>query len=454
MSGEHILVVDDEEDLRDSLVDRLAQAGYEAHALASAEEALEIIPRGGIDLVITDMRMEPRMDGITFLEHLAETAPEVPAIVLTAYGTIETAVAAMKAGAKEFLVKGSSDKDEVRVIVRRVLDASAAARAAPPSPPLGREVLGASPAMRECRDLMARASKSKSAIVLLRGESGSGKEVAARTIHGESARAKGSFVPVVCSAIPDTLIEAALFGYEKGAFTGAAKRTPGVVELAEGGTLLLDEIGDVPLHIQVKLLRLLAEKTYTLVGGTEPQRADVRFMAATHRDLQALVATGKFREDLFYRINVLEIVIPPLRERPEDVAALAERFCATFAREDERSVSLHADALTLLARQSWPGNVRQLQNFIERLLIYSDGDVIGAKEVQRELDRAPQPIVTTAPAGLTLEAARREAERQRIVETIARAKGNRTRAARLLEISRRSLYDKLEELDIAHRAKG
>jgi transcriptional regulator with PAS, ATPase and Fis domain len=329
--------------------------------------------------------------------------------------------------------------------VERVLEAHVRPLGVPSLPPL-KDAGGTSAAMSEAQDLMGRAARS-SATVLLRGESGSGKEVAARRIHAQSARAAGPFIAVHCAALPTALLESELFGYEKGAFTGATKRKPGRVELADGGTLLLDEIGDVAPEVQVKLLRLLQEKEFQRVGGTRPERVDVRFVAATHRDLDAMVSLGEFREDLFYRLNVLPIWIPPLRERQADIPALAVQFCASAALENGRVATLTPEAITLLSQQGWPGNVRELRSFIERLVVYSDGAVLGAADVRREMSRRPPPRPATGEAA-SLPAQRGEAERHAITEALARANGNRSTAARVLGVSRRTLYNKLSDLGL------
>jgi two-component system response regulator AtoC len=442
MTREKILVVDDEPDIRAVLVGLLKQAGYESRGVASGEEALEEVMKDGVELVITDLKMEPKMSGLVLLEHLAQKAPEVPAIMITAFGTVANAVEAMKAGAKEFVQK-PFDRDEVLVIVDRVLDAHVRGRKQPPERRSGGLE---STVMKQCRENMTRAAKSN-ATVLLRGENGAGKEVAAEAIHRESGRAKGPFVPVNCSAIPETLIESELFGYEPGAFTGATKRKPGLVELANGGTLFLDEIGDLQPHIQVKLLRLLAQKgEFQRLGGTRVERSDVRFICATNRNLEDLVKQGKFREDFFFRINVIPIVVPPLRERREDIAPLARRFCRTAAEENGKEIELSPEAIAALEKQSWPGNVRELQNFVERLVVFSDGETIGLADAERELARVPQRA--SGPTAGTLVEARNDAEKQRILDALSRAKGNRSLAARLLEISRRTLYNKMDELGI------
>jgi transcriptional regulator with PAS, ATPase and Fis domain len=305
------------------------------------------------------------------------------------------------------------------------------------------------------KDCIARLEKAAPtlATVLLRGESGTGKEVAARTVHAWSNRSQGPFVAVHCGALPDNLLESELFGYEKGAFTGATQRKPGRVELAHGGTLFLDEIGDISAAVQVKLLRLLQEKEFQRLGGTAPEKADVRFVAATHRDLEAMVAAGEFREDLFYRLNVVPVWMPPLRERGEDVAMLARRFVADLAVANGRpGLALEPGAIEALSAHPWPGNVRELQNLLERLVVFAEGDAIRRADVEAELGRGSRGASTppTAPvAGSTsLGDQRAEAEKAAIRDALARAKGNRTQAARLLGISRRTLYNKLGELGI------
>jgi two-component system response regulator AtoC len=302
--------------------------------------------------------------------------------------------------------------------------------------------------MREVDDMIRRAALGE-VTVLIRGESGTGKELAARAIHQLSPRRNAPFVKIHCAALPDTLIESELFGYEKGAFTGAASRKPGRVELAEGGTLFLDEIGDISPLIQVKLLRLLQDREFERLGSTQTLRATARFVAATHQPLEELIKKRTFREDLFYRLNVLPIWIPALRDRPEDIEALALRFCRQFGEANGRgALGIEPTALAMLGHQPWPGNVRQLQNFIERLVVLSDGALLTAGDVERELGRQSSAPFAAASAG-TLEASRREAEKEALLNALDRSGNNRSMAARLLGISRRTLYHKLEEYGIA-----
>ena len=445
MAGENILVVDDNDALRIVLVGLLKQAGYAARAVPSAERALDELTKAPVDLVLTDVRM-PGMDGIALLSAIAKAEPDLPVIVLSAHGTVPMAVEAMKQGAKEFMLK-PFDREEVIATIDRTLRAAAGRSSAPPPVPTATRLVGQSARMQELRELIARAARSN-ATVLLRGESGSGKEVAAREIHDQSARKSGPFVAVHCAALPETLLESELFGYEKGAFTGAQKRKPGRVELADGGTLFLDEIGDVRLPVQVKLLRLLQEREFQALGSTSVQKADVRFVAATHRDLEAMVKAGEFREDLFYRLSVVPIWLPPLRERAGDVAELAVKFCAEAAARNGVGVAkLCEDAVLSLAARPWPGNVRELQSCVERLVVFAGGGEIHADDVELDLQRL-RPVGSADAGAASLGERREEAERRAVQEALARAGGNRTLAARLLGVSRRTLYNKLAELGI------
>ncbi len=464
LNDSSVLVVDDDPAVGKVLGALLAQDGIASVTVRSGATALEELGRAFFDLVVTDLRMPPGMDGLQLLERVREAYPETPVILMTAHGTIPVAVEAMKAGAADFIVK-PFDRDEILYAVHKALARSRAEPEEPAGPSVGKEHLVAlSTAMQEAWALLRRVAPGN-ATVLLRGESGVGKDVAAHLLHSLSGRAQGPFIKVHCAALPEALLESELFGYEKGAFTGAVARKPGRVELAAGGTLFLDEIGDLTLAMQVKLLRLLQDRTFELLGSTGTQTADVRFIAATHRDLEALVKSGTFREDLFYRLNVIPVWLPPLRERPEEIEALASQFCADFARSAKRpGLRLSPEAFHLLRLQPWPGNVRQLQNFVERLTILSDGPVISSAEVERELGRH----LGVAPEGLrgqetdgkaedafpALELQRGEAERTALAGALQRAGGNRTMAAKLLGISRRTLYNKFHEHGMLESPKG
>ncbi len=456
------LVVDDDVAVGSVLAALLKQGGFEATFVQSAAAALATLERRPFDLVLSDVRM-PGMDGLALLAQLKATMPEVPVVLLTAHGTVAMAVDAMKAGAADFVMKPFA-KDEVLFCARKALGLSQARRDAPPARESRADgMVGRSAALTEAKALMARAAQS-SATVLILGETGTGKELAARAIHVGSARAKAPFVRLTGGAVPDALFESELFGYEKGAFTGAVTRKPGRVELAQGGTLFLDEVGELTLALQVKLLRLVQERDFERVGGTETLKADVRIVAATHRPLEQMVREGTFREDLFYRLNVIPIVLPPLRARVEDIGALATHFVTTLGATHGRAqASITPDALALLEAQPWPGNVRQLQNFIERLVVLAPGEVLSAADVLRELSRAGAPVLApvavassspgttppgAAPGDESLEGRRKDAERLAVQEALDRANGNRALAARLLGVSRRTLYYKLEALGL------
>jgi two-component system response regulator AtoC len=451
-----VLVVDDDLAVGKVLTALLPQAGLEAVHEPSGAAALQRLESAPVDLVLTDLRM-PGMDGMELLRRVVQGWPDVPVIVLTAHGTISNAVEAMKAGAADFMLK-PFDREEVSYTVQKALQSSRHLREKPPRQTgLPSAMIGECEAMRALGDLIQRAAQT-STTVMIRGESGTGKELVARAIHDQSGRRAGPFVPLHCAALPESLLESELFGHEKGAFTGATSRKPGRVELAEGGTLFLDEIGDLPLPMQVKLLRLLQEKEFQRIGGTRVQRADVRFVAATHRDLEAMVRAGEFREDFYYRISVFSIELPPLRERGEDIALLSRHLCRTLSAEHGRApLELEDAAIDLLRAQDWLGNVRQLQNFIERLVILTDSPVITAETVEPELARLPdlsRPGPSAAEAGSAdqgttdLKSRRSDAERRALLEALERSRHNRSLAARILGISRRSLYNKLEEFGI------
>ena len=461
----NVLLVDDDPAVAKVLGALLGQAGLTVHTASNGQEALTLLGRKPIDVVVSDVRM-PGMSGMELLAEVGRSWPDVPVILLTAHGTVPLAVEAMKAGAADFALK-PFDREEILFSIRKALLRAQQQEGARPLVKESSAFVGGSTAMAEVQAMLTRAA-SGTATVLLRGESGTGKELAAKAVHDASPRRGGPFVKLHCAALPDTLLESELFGYEKGAFTGAATRKPGRVELANGGTLFLDEIGDITPQVQVKLLRLLQEREFERLGGTQTLKVDVRFVAATHRPLEEMVKKGEFREDLFYRLNVVPVWLPPLRARPEDIEPLVRHFLDVHAKANGRPpFTLTPDGLEALRAQPWPGNVRQLQNFIERLVVLSDSLILTGEEVRREVARQPG-IVPMAPAptpaspfpnapampapgggtgseGRTLESQRKEMERQAMVDALKRAGDNRTLAARLLGISRRTLYNKLEE---------
>lgn len=453
--SDSILVVDDDEAVGKVLAALLSQAGHQSTWVGSAEAALATLEKREFDLVISDVRM-PGLSGMDLLKLLRQKSPDLPVVLLTAHGTVQMAVEAMRDGAADFMLK-PFNRDEVLFVVKKCLSSSESERAAPPKVASAKienadGMVGSAPALEEARAVIRQAAASPATVLVL-GETGTGKELAARALHSLSPRAKGPFVRLNCGALPETLFESELFGYEKGAFTGATGRKPGRVELANGGTLFLDEVGELSLASQVKLLRLIQEKEFERLGGTETLKADVRVVAATHRNLAEMVKAGTFREDLYYRLNVVPVSLPPLRARPDDVAVLARHFITALGPQNGRpKASFAPEALTLLSAQQWPGNVRQLQNFIERVLVLAPpGDVIEGATVEKELARAGLDAKASTPAASpdSLPERRKDAERQAVEEALQKAGGNRSVAARLLGVSRRTLYNKLEALGLA-----
>ncbi len=422
--------------------------------------AVDLLRAGDFDALVCDSTL-PDMTLAELVAEVQKLDANLPVVVMVEPGRVGDGVAAVRAGAADFLRK-PLEREEVSYVVSKVLRGATVDDEEPPRsmvmPPELR-MIGGSKAMQDLAQTLRRAADGV-ATVLVRGESGSGKELVARQLHQLSPRRAGPFVKVHCAALPDNLLESELFGYEKGAFTGATARKPGRVELAEGGTLFLDEIGDISAATQVKLLRVLQDREYERLGGTETLRADVRFVVATHRDLAAMVKAGSFRADLFYRLNVVSLEVPPLAARAEDVEALALHFCDSVARANGRAgIALDVDALELLRAERWPGNVRQLQNFIERLVVLNKGPRIRRADVERELGRQAGPAGFAEAEGLApkislessvidLSLAVQKAERRAIQRALEKAGGNRNLAARLLGISRRSLYYKLGELGI------
>lgn len=441
-----VLIVDDDIAVGTVLVALVKQVGLEARAVTSPDAALTLLHTGDVDLLISDLRM-PGMDGLTLLRKVRELSPDLPVIMLTAHGTVADAVEAMKVGAADFLTK-PFDREEIVYVVKKALTmGQRAAESTPKAAPVGNTMIGSGPVMDAVNKLIDKAAPA-SATVLIRGESGTGKELVALEIHQRGPRRDHAFVAVHCAALPDTLLESELFGYEKGAFTGATSRKPGRVELAKGGTLLLDEIGDITPTVQVKLLRLLQEGTYERLGGTQTLQANVRFLAATHRDLEQLVADGQFREDLFYRLNVIPLWLPPLRDHPEDIDQLARHFCAKLGPKNGRpDISIEPAALDHLRTHPWPGNVRELQNFIERLIVLSESETIGVGDIKTHLTTPRFSRGDTQLEQSTdLDDARHGAEKDAVLQALKRTNNNRTQAARILGVSRRTLYNKLEQM--------
>ena len=441
------LVVDDERKMRRVLQMLLEQMGIESVAADTAEEALARFATERFDLVLSDLKM-PGMSGLDLLKRIRETDADVPFIVLTAHGTIESAVDAMKHAAFDYVLK-PFDLGAVEAVVRKALELrqyrteNRYLREQVETVSPFESLIGVSPAIEAVYDLIRRVAPTRGT-VLITGETGTGKELVARAIHNLSPRSDKLFVPLNCAAIPAELLESELFGHTRGAFTGAHEDRTGKFELADGGTLFLDEIGDMPSALQAKLLRVLEEGVIERIGSNRRVRTDVRVVASTHRDLPARIAEGAFREDLYYRLNVLAIHVPPLRDRREDVPALAAFFLDRFASQlGKRPARLTAEACRLLAQHHWPGNVRELRNLMERAAVLSEGpDVdIGTFPWARDADSGTSG---GAPEGLALEPAIEDLERRLILRALAATNDNKVQAARLLGVSERTLWYKLK----------
>ncbi len=444
-----ILVVDDEAAQRELVGGFLRKQGFDVAEAGGGREAVARFKQEPFDLVLTDMRM-PDLSGLEVLEAVRSMSPETAVMIITAYGTIETAVSAVKAGAADYLTK-PLNLDELLHRVHRVRERhqlvteNRELREALAERHRVEGIIGDSGRMQEVLSLVRRVAPSD-ATVLIRGESGTGKELIAKALHYASPRASGPLVKVNCAALAESLLEAELFGHEKGAFTGAVASRKGRFELADGGSIFLDEIGDMPPHLQVKLLRVLQEREFERVGSSRPIKVDVRLLAATHRNLETLVREGRFRGDLYYRINVVTIVLPPLRERREDLPPLIEHFVRSFAEKNGKTIrGLTAEAREALLRYDYPGNVRELENLIERAIVLTRDDLIGPEDLPLVLE-APSPE-SGADAGLV--AAVEGLERRMIQEALAKTSGTQTRAAELLGISERVLRYKLRKYGLS-----
>jgi len=433
----------------------LSDRGYDVRAVASGEDAVKELSARGYDLVLTDVRM-PGMDGLALLREAQRLQPDATVIVMSAYGSHEAALEAVKAGAYDFVSKPFRP-DEVVLVLRKAEERERLARenrrlrgelAASYRP---EHIVGSSEALQEVLRRVRKVAPQKTT-VLLQGESGTGKELVARAVHELSPRAAFSFVAVNCGAIPSELIESELFGHVKGAFTDATRNKPGLAAEADGGTLFLDEIGELPLQMQVKLLRFLQEEEVRPVGDTRARKVDVRVIAATGRDLRRAVAEGRFREDLFYRLDVVSIRLPPLRERPEDVAPLAGHFLARFARlrPELPDLAFSEEALAALRGHRWPGNVRELEHVVERAVVLADGPAIREEDLPDDVRAGPAPAPGPgAPEGsLSVKRATRELEERLIRAALERTGGNRSRAAELLDLSYRALLYKIKDYGI------
>jgi two-component system nitrogen regulation response regulator NtrX len=448
VAGEHILVVDDEPAIQSVMRGVLEDEGYRVTAVGSAADALRTFADELPDLVFLDIWM-PGMDGLDALAEIKRVRPDATVVMISGHGTIETAVKATRLGAYDFIEKPLSLEKTLLTVTRALEHArlereNASLRAKVEQ---RAEIIGDSEAMRRLRGQIATAAPT-SGRVLIHGENGSGKELVARAIHALSGRRNGPFVEVNCAAIPEELIESELFGHEKGAFTGALSRRRGRFELADGGTLFLDEIGDMSLKTQAKVLRALEEQAFERIGGKDTVKVDVRVIAASNRDVEALIREGRFREDLYYRLNVLPIEVPPLRERRDDIPALVDHFIGVFCVENgKRRKSISGEALAYFLAYEWPGNVRELRNMVERLVIMTPGDVIGPDDLPAPLrpkDAAPARRATER----TLKEARDGFERAYILAELRAHDWNMTRTAERLGIERSHLYRKIKAYHI------
>ncbi len=451
---ETVLVVDDEKNIQLTLSRALSMEGYGAETAGGGQEALEKIASLPVDVVVMDVKM-PDLDGLEVLRRAREARPGLPVIIMSGHGSIETVRQAFKLGAFDYLEKPITEKEKLLAAVRNALrlrslaeeNAELRAQAGPG------EMAGSGPAMRKLFDLIQRAAPTEGR-VLITGENGTGKELVAHAIHRGSRRRAGPFVKLNCAAVPAELIESELFGHERGAFTGAVAARKGKFELADRGTLLLDEVGDMPAAMQAKVLRVLQDGELERVGGHTTLRCDVRVVAATNKDLQAEVAAGRFREDLYYRLAVVPIHSPPLRERKEDVPELATRFLAeACARNGRRPMSFSREGFLSLQSYDYPGNVRELRNLVERMAILCDGPAIGSDEVSAVLPGARRPRSDRYREGATLRELVEEAEREIVLAALEQHQDNISESARALGLERSHLYKKMKALGLKRGAE-
>jgi DNA-binding NtrC family response regulator len=457
MARQRILVADDEANILRVLSTMLARGGYEVRTAPDGEAALSEFRRTSFDAVVTDLKM-PRMDGMTLLREIVKTDPDVPVIIITAHGTVDTAVEALKTGAFDYVTK-PFDRDELGAVIGKALRTRALRvsdlRVDPAESLFSGRIVGESQQIRAVKTLIERVAPSDST-VLVTGESGTGKELVAAALHEGSRRAQKPLIKVNCAAIPGALMESELFGHERGAFTGAVASKPGRFELADGGTLFLDEVGELPLPMQAKLLRAIQEGEFERVGGVRTLKVDVRLVAASNRDLAREVEQGAFRGDLYYRLNVVPIEIPPLRMRPDDIPSLVRHFLDKYNRKHKKNVALvTADAMSCLMTHTWPGNVRELENLMERLILLGGPDEITRDDLPESVSspRGSAPPhhrqeVRAGPLKEIVKAATAELERDLITRALAETGGNVTRAAQALAISRKSLQLKMRELGL------
>jgi len=453
--NERILIVDDEEDLTLGYSKCLEKEGYQVSTASSGEEALELLKQEIFDLVLLDIRL-PKMDGMEVLTHALEIDPDLIVIMMTAHGTVLSAVDAMRKGAYDYLMK-PCDHNELRLVTQKTLKINELKREVSQLKIAERKrypdtaIFGKSNKIKVVKDMIKMVAKTPKTSVLIQGESGTGKELVAKAIHNWSARATKPMIPINCSAIPENLMESELFGYEKGAFTDAKNVKKGVFELAHGGTLFLDEISSMKLSLQPKLLRVLETQSFRRIGGTSDIKIDVRIIAATNQDLKECVDNGSFREDLFYRLKVMVINLPLLRERIDDIIPMAKLFVEQYNEEFSKNIlGFSPEAENLLLNYEWPGNVRELKNVMERASILCSADVIGVEHLPRELHNSQPREIKVVPTTVQVNdnLSLQDIERKHIIEVLERFDGNKSKAARVLNISRSTLREKLKQYGI------
>jgi len=450
-----ILVVDDEKLIRWSLRERLTAEGHDVAEAADGAAARELVETDSFALALLDLRL-PDTDGITLFKDIRAVQPDVPVIIITAYSTVETAVEALKCGAADYITK-PFDMDELALAVEKALrthalESRVSSEVSAQKARFGLDnIVARSPQMLEIKDLIGRIAQSETSTVLLLGESGTGKDMVARAIHYESKRVDHPFVDITCTALPESLLESELFGYEKGAFTDAKTRKKGLFEVADGGTVFLDEIGDMTTGLQTKLLRVLEDKRFKRVGGTADVAPDVRVIAATNRDLDEALRQGRFREDLYYRLSTVPIVLPPLRDRSGDVPLLANHFLTVYNNEFHRDLEGFSNtAMRRIRSYDWPGNVRELRNAIERAVLLASGEELGEDDIVlgrsafRNVSRASRDLVKLPDHGCKLQ----EVERDLLRQALERTRGNRTRAAELLGLTRDQVRYKVAKYEL------
>ncbi|MCX8118302.1 MAG: sigma-54 dependent transcriptional regulator [Desulfobacterota bacterium] len=456
MANEKILLIDDSSEILETLSEFLIQEGYDLTTTSDGTTGISLIEKNFYDLILTDLKM-PGADGMEVLRYVREHSPESICILLTGYGTIRNAVEAIKSGAFDYLTKPIK-LDEIAITLKRALEyrdlkrENTNLRNQLKRKYQFKNIIGESPAMQKVFETVEKVADTDSTVLIL-GESGTGKELIARALHYHSYRKDGPFVPVNCAAIPSELLESELFGHEKGAFTNAIRARVGRFELANGGTLFLDEIGDMNPNLQSKLLRVLQERQFERIGGVKPIKVDIRIISATHQDLRAAVAKKRFREDLYYRLNVIPIQIPPLRERRSDIPLLVHHFIHHFSRSKKKRVTgITPEAMRRLMEYDWPGNVRELENMIERMVILANSEVLGESDLPERVLPTPSQDSTRSfeipEEGISLENALNEFERQLILQALNKSGWVKNKAAQLLHVNRTTLIEKIKRQNL------